>query len=49
MMEATNYIHSKEFSHGHFTINSFSKIDESDSNFIKLTEIKPLYSKSQIT
>jgi hypothetical protein len=29
MIEALNYIHSKNYTHGHLTFSSFLKIDES--------------------
>ncbi|CAD8197097.1 unnamed protein product [Paramecium pentaurelia] len=49
MIESLNYLHMKGFNHGHLTYNSFSRIDESENYFIKLTDTKPIYIKPQIT
>ncbi|CAK87639.1 unnamed protein product (macronuclear) [Paramecium tetraurelia] len=49
MIECLNYLHTKGFNHGHLTYNSFSRIDESENCFIKLTDLKPVFIKPQIT
>ncbi|CAD8180035.1 unnamed protein product [Paramecium pentaurelia] len=49
MIESVNYLHIKGFNHGHLTYNSFSRMDESENYFIKLTDTKPIYVKPQIT
>ncbi|CAK69768.1 unnamed protein product (macronuclear) [Paramecium tetraurelia] len=49
MIESLNYLHMKGFNHGHLTQNSFSRTDESENYFIKLTDIKPIYLKPQVT
>ncbi|CAD8081196.1 unnamed protein product [Paramecium primaurelia] len=49
MIESMNYLHIKGFNHGHLTYKSFSRTDESENYFIKLTDTKPIFIKPQIT
>ncbi|CAD8084128.1 unnamed protein product [Paramecium sonneborni] len=49
MIESMNYLHMKGLNHGHLTFNSFSRMDESENNYIKLSDIKPIFIKPQTT
>ncbi|CAD8116925.1 unnamed protein product [Paramecium sonneborni] len=49
MIESMNYLHVKGLNHGHLTFNSFQRTDESENYYIKLTDIKQIFIKPQIT
>ena len=49
MIESMNYLHMKGLNHGHLTFNSFSRMDESENYYIKLTDTRPIYIKPSIS
>ncbi|CAK69759.1 unnamed protein product (macronuclear) [Paramecium tetraurelia] len=49
MIEIVKHLHQYEVNHGGLTLASFQKCNQSNSNFIKLVDFKPIYLKSYIS
>ncbi|CAD8081170.1 unnamed protein product [Paramecium primaurelia] len=48
IIDVIKYLHQYDVNHGALTLASFQKCNQSNSNFIKLVDFKPIYLKSYI-
>ncbi|CAD8192136.1 unnamed protein product [Paramecium octaurelia] len=49
IIEVVKHLHQKEVNHGGLTLASFQRCNQSNSNYIKLVDFKPIYLKSYIS
>ncbi|CAD8116912.1 unnamed protein product [Paramecium sonneborni] len=49
IIEIVKHLHQQNVNHGGLTLSSFQMLNQSNSNFIKLVDFKPIYLKSYIS